>query len=156
MSIELIVNSIAVKKALDNAAIAWLHDASHLIESQAKQNTKVDTEQLKGSWQSIVDEQEGIATIGSPLENAIWEEFGTGEYALNGDGRKSAWYVDADKIHGKKRPSFNGKVVKVYGKNGKVYYKTNGKKPRRALFKAFETKKTAVIKRAEEIFKSEV
>ena len=135
MSIELIVNSIAVKKALDNAAIAWLHDASHSIESQTKQNTAVDTGQLKGSWQSIVDEQEGIATIGSPLENAIWEEFGTGEYALNGDGRKGGWFYEDEKGNG---------------------HFTYGKKPRRALFKAFETKKTAVIKRAEEIFKSEV
>ena len=135
MSIELIVNSIAVKKALDNAAIAWLHDASHSIESQTKQNTAVDTGQLKGSWQSIVDEQEGVATIGSPLENAIWEEFGTGEYALNGDGRKGGWFYEDKKGNG---------------------HFTYGKKPRRALFKAFETKKTAVIKRAEEIFKSEV
>lgn len=135
MSIELIVNSVAVKAKLDEAAKLWLAEASHLIESQTKQNTAVDTGQLKGSWQSIVDEQEGVATIGSPLENAIWEEFGTGEYALNGDGRKGGWFYEDEKGNG---------------------HFTYGKKPRRALFKAFETKKTAVIKRAEEIFKSEV
>ena len=133
MSIELIVNSVAVKAKLDEAAKLWLAEASHSIESQTKQNTAVDTGQLKGSWQSIVDEQEGVATIGSPLENAIWEEFG--EYALNGDGRKGGWFYEDEKGNG---------------------HFTYGKKPRRALFKAFETKKTAVIKRAEEIFKSEV
>lgn len=135
MSIELIVNSVAVKAKLDEAAKLWLAEASHSIESQTKQNTAVDTGQLKGSWQSIVDEQEGVATIGSPLENAIWEESGTGEYALNGDGRKGGWFYEDEKGNG---------------------HFTYGKKPRRALFKAFETKKTAVIKRAEEIFKSEV
>lgn len=28
------------------------------------------------------------AVIGSPLENALWEEFGTGEHSINGNGRK--------------------------------------------------------------------
>lgn len=135
MSIELIVNSVAVKAKLSEATMQWLAEASHSIESQTKQNTAVDTGQLKNSWQSIVDEQEGVATIGSPLENAIWEELGTGEYALNGDGRKGGWFYEDEKGNG---------------------HFTYGKKPRRALFKAFETKKTAVIKRAEEIFKSEV
>ena len=36
---------------------------------------------------------------------------------------------------GSKRPTFNGKVVIVYGKNGKAYYKTNGKETCSSLWR---------------------
>lgn len=134
MSVELKDNSIKVKAALNDAIISWLYQAAEVIESQVKQNTAVDTGQLKGSWDFTVDESEKEAVIGSPLENAIWEEFGTGEYALHGDGRKGGWvYVDE--------------------KGGHF---TRGKKPRRMLHNAFETKRTAIVKEAERIIKSEM
>lgn len=134
MSIELKDDSIKVKAKLNDAVIKLLYEAAEVIKSQAIENTTVDTKQLKGSWDFIIDESEKEAVIGSPLENAVWEEFGTGEYALHGDGRKGGWvYVDE--------------------KGGHFTY---GKKPRRALHNAFETKKTAVIKRAEQIIKSEM
>ena len=102
-----------------------------------------------------VDESKGEAAIGSTVENAIWEEFGTGDYALE-KRRNTPWYVPVDGYVGKKRPSYNGKVVIVYGKNGKAFYKTNGKKPRRMLHNAFETKRSAIVKEAERIIKSEM
>lgn len=58
------------------------------LEAQVKRNTRVDTGQTKGSWTYKVDEANGEAMVGSPQENAIWEEFGTGQYALNGDGER--------------------------------------------------------------------
>lgn len=134
MSVELKDDSIKVKGALNDAVIKLLYEASHVIQSQVKQNTAVDTGQLKGSWDFTVDESKGEAVIGSPLENAIWEEFGTGEYALHGNGRKGGWvYVDE--------------------KGGHF---TRGKKPRRMLHNAFETKRPAIVKRAERIIKSEM
>ena len=57
--------------------------------------------------------------IGSDLENAIYEEYGTGEYALHGDGRKGGWVYKSDK-------------------DGKFYH-TLGKTPRQPLTKAFRT-----------------
>lgn len=133
--VEFTDNSIKVKAAMTDAITAWLYEAAHAIESQTKQNTAVDTGQTKGSWDCSVDESKGEAVIGSPLENAIWEEFGTGEYALNGNGRKGGWYYEDDKGDG---------------------HFTYGKKPRRALHRAFESKKSAVIRRAEQIMKSEM
>jgi hypothetical protein len=66
------------------------------------------------------------------MENAIWEEFGTGEYALEGNGRKGGWcYVDKD---------------------GKGHF-TYGKKPNRALFNAHEKLKTKVPKALEQKLK---
>lgn len=76
MSVEFQDFSIQVKKAVEDKALQWLEKASGEIEAQVSRNSRVDTGQLRGSWKHIVDEVEMKATIGSPLENAIWEEFG--------------------------------------------------------------------------------
>jgi hypothetical protein len=126
-------NSMQVKAALNEAVTAFLYEASEELRSQAAKNSRVDSGQLKSSWSYAVDEEAGEAQIGSPLENAIWEEFGTGEYALNGDGRKNLPWVYQD------------------GKG--EFHTTSGKKPNRTLFNAYNTLKDALIKRAESIFK---
>ena len=124
-----------VTKALQSAAVAWLHEAAGELEAQVKRNTAVDTGQLKGSWRYVVDEKARQAVVGSPLENAIWEEFGTGEYALNGDGRKGGWkYKDAKG----------------------AWHFTRGKKPRRAFYLAYTRLKPRLIKRAQQIFKGKL
>ena len=145
---------VKVKEAMNDAAIAFLHEASGELVSQTIRNTVVDKSQLKGSWDYRVDESNLESKIGSPLENAIWEEFGTGEYALEKNGRKTPWYVPVKGYTGKKKPTYNGKVVIVYGKDGTAFYKTNGKKPKRMLFTAFETQKRNIKKMAEEQLKS--
>lgn len=112
--------SIQVQEALRKAAIAGLELAAGEIQTQAARNSRVDTGQLKGSWSHQVDESALKATIGSPLENAIWEEFGTGEYAVHGNGRKGGWvYVDDE---------------------GNGHF-THGKTPNHTLQRAFDTKK---------------
>lgn len=117
MALEFEDYSIEVKAALNEAVIAFLHEAAGEIESQVKRNTPVDTGQLKGSWDYKVYEHKGEAVIGSPLENAIWNEFGTGQYALHGDGRKTPW-----------------KYQDVKGK----WHTTTGKRPQRSFHYAFE------------------
>lgn len=120
------------KEAIEEAAIAWLHEAAGELEAQVKRNTAVDTGQLKASWGYVVDNEKLEAQVGSPLENAIWEEFGTGEFALNGNGRKTAWrYQDR---HGK-------------------WHTTTGKRPKRAFFNAYYSKKSKLIAAARKRFK---
>lgn len=132
MSVEFEDNSLKVKAALNEKTIAWLHEAAGELESQVKRNTRVDTGQLKNSWTNKVDESNGMATIGSPLQNAIWEEFGTGQYALHGDGRKTAWtYKD---------------------RKGK-WHRTSGKRPSRALNNAFTSSKDKLKSRLEKMLK---
>lgn len=132
MSVEFKDNSLKIKAALNEKTIAWLHEAAGEIESQTKRNTRVDTGQLKNSWANTVDESNGTATVGSPLENAVWEEFGTGEYALHGDGRKTAWtYKD---------------------RKGK-WHRTSGKRPSRALNNAFASSKGKLKSRLEKMLK---
>lgn len=152
MSVQFEDNRVEVLNAIDDTVWAFLEEAGVELEAQVKRNTKVDSGQLKGSWKHVVDESKKQVTVGSPLENAIWEEFGTGEYAVHGDGRKGAWYVPVEKVTGNKKPTFNGEVIVVYGKNGQAFYKTNGKKPKRLLQMAFDSRKNAIIRRAEHEF----
>lgn len=130
MSVQFKDNSIKVKEALNDAITAFLHEAAGELVSQVKDNTRVDTGQLKGSWTYKVDEGAKEATIGSGLENALWEEFGTGEYALEGNGRKGGWLYE--------------------DRHGEVHF-TKGKTPSRAFFKAYTSSKPKIIKRAEQV-----
>ena len=141
-------NSKEIKDLLCRGAIAGLHEAAGELVAATEGNMKTisDTGQTKNAWSYAVDEDKLTATIGNPLENAIWTEYGTGEFSLNGKGRKGAWYVAVDGYTGKKAPTFNGKVVIVHGKDGKKFYKTNGKKPQRPFFKAFTAKKNIIPK----------
>lgn len=123
---------VQVNNAIEDCVMAFLEEAASEIESQTRRNSRVDTGQLKGSWAHRVDEAEKEATIGSPLENAIWEEFGTGEYAANGNGRKGGWFYVDDKGNG---------------------HFTHGKKPNHTLQRAFDSKKSKIINRAKQIFK---
>jgi hypothetical protein len=129
-------NSMAVKAAISGAVSAYLYEAGGEIQAQTIRNSRVDTGQTKGSYQYKVQEEgnEGTVYIGSNLENAIWEEFGTGEYALNGDGRKGGWVYKSQK-------------------NGK-FYRTKGKTPNRPMYNAFNSLREKLKKRLEEILKS--
>lgn len=144
-------NSVNILRALDEVGQQWLEDATRILHRQVVQNSRVDTGQTKSSWKKVVEGDKGI--VGSTSENAIWEEFGTGHYAVNGNGRKGAWYVPVEKVLGKKKPTYNGKVVIVYGKNGQAYYKTNGKKPNRALENAKNSTEKKIQKRLETLIK---
>ena len=125
-------NSVEVKEALDQACIGWLYEAAGELESQTKRNTPVDNGDLKKSWNYDVDESAQKAFVGSPLENAIWNEFGTGQYALNGDGRKTPW--------------------KYQDRKGQ-WYTTTGKRPRRSLQKAFNSLETKLLQMFEDKLK---
>ena len=140
-------NLTQVIAELDVAITEYLHEISGEFVTQTQRNTRVDQSQLKNSWQYKVDGNK--STIGSPLENAIWEEFGTGEYALEGNGRKGGWYVPEEKL----TENAKGKMRRTEVK-GKVYYFTRGKTPSRAFHKAFITMKPKAIRRAEEKLKA--
>ncbi len=109
-------NRIQVKEKIKEVCLAWLYEVAGEIASLVKRNSRVDTGQTKGSWGYIVDRDKMEAYVGSNHQNAIWEEYGTGQYALNGDGRKTPWRYQDTKGN---------------------WHTTRGKKPTRALFKSF-------------------
>lgn len=138
MDIEFEDNSEKIKELLVNACVNAVHDAGIEMLDQVQRNTKVVTGRTKESWQLDVKEDSSgaKAVVGSNYENAIWEEFGTGEYALHGNGRKGGWFYE--------------------DKNGVGHF-TRGKTPKRALHNAFTSKRNAVIRIIErnlkEVFK---
>lgn len=120
--------SVEVKGEIDERIFAVLEECAGEIESQTKRNSRVDTGFTKNSFQHKVTgsfmANEFRAYNGSNEENAIWEELGTGEYALGGNGRKDGWrYQDA---------------------NGEWHY-TRGKTPSRAFYKAYIALKDVII-----------
>ena len=131
-NLEFVDNSVQVKDAIEAAAIKWLHEAGGEIQAQAMRNTRVDTGKTKQSWEYKVDTDALKVTIGSNEQNAIWEECGTGQYAIKGNGRKTPWsYQD---------------------RNGK-WHTTRGKKPTRAFFKAYTMNKSKLKKSFESAMK---
>ena len=131
MSIEFIDNSDKLKALLEEALIAGLEAAAGEIESQAASNTPVATGKLKGAWGHEVNEAEMYALIGNTEEYAIWHEFGTGEFASEGNGRKGGWFYEDSEGNG---------------------HFTYGVQPKRMLQNAFNTKKNTVKK----IFEHEI
>lgn len=155
MTVKFTDNSIRVKAAINDAMVAWLYEAAGELETAAARNTRVRTGDTKGAWKYVVDESKMEATVGNTKENAIWEEMGTGEYALEGKGRKGGWYIPIGDAPGHISQAevdhYHMKVV--YGKEGKKFAYTEGKKPQRMLHKAFTTKKAKIIKSAQERMK---
>jgi hypothetical protein len=124
--------TMKVIDAMNDKINAVLEECAGEMESAVKQNSRVKTSQTKNSFQHHVDEEKHEAVVGSPLENAIWEEFGTGEHALKGNGRKGGWfYVDED---------------------GEGHF-THGKKPSRAFWHAYQSLKAPIQKRIQEALK---
>lgn len=134
--IKFIDHSEEVKSVIAEIAFAALEEAAGELEAQVKRNTKVKTGQTKNSWYHRVIGSmmagEYRATVGSDYQNAIWEEFGTGDHALNGNGRKGGWFYEDEEGNG---------------------HFTHGKKPRRPFWNAYTSKKNRLIKFIQDKFK---
>lgn len=120
MSLHFEDNSAEVKAKLNGICTDWLHEAAGELQGQAQRNTRVDSGRTKSSFEYSVDSGVKKAAVGSNYENVIWEEFGTGQYALEGNGRKTPW---------------------VYKDRHGNWHRTSGKRGTRALFNAFNAKK---------------
>lgn len=155
--------SFEVKAKINESTIAWLYETANEIESQAKRICQLDDEsggkQLKGSYDSQVDEGKGEAKIGSPLESAFWEEWGTGEYAAHGDGRKGWWiYIPGQASMGggqtyatkEEAEDMAAYIRAAYDKEAIV---TNGRQPNYTLEKAFKKTEPKAKARLESILK---
>ena len=124
--------TMQVKGAIDDKINAVLEECAGELESQVKRNSRVRTGKTKNSFQHKVVDSEHTAYIGSNYENAIWEEFGTGEHALQGNGRKGGWvYVD---------------------EKGDGHF-TRGKSPSRAFWNAYTSLKASIINRIQNALK---
>ena len=67
--------------------------AAEFVEGEAREKAPKRTGNLKGSFESKVERTgtEIISTVYTPVDYAAYQEFGTGLFAVNGDGRKTSW-----------------------------------------------------------------
>lgn len=134
IDIKLENNCMRVSAEMEREILQFLEEVGGELQAQTMRNSSVDTGRTKGSYDySVVKENGGAEVqVGSNYENAIWEEYGTGEYAIKGNGRKTPWvYQD---VHGN-------------------WYRTTGKRAKRPLFKAFTARRGAIERRASQIMK---
>lgn len=150
--------TIQVQDAMDDRINIALEEAAGELESQVKRNTRVaatNGSKTKNSFKHKVIDAEHKAYIGSDYENAIWEEFGTGEHAIKengGKGGRSGYWVFVKGSSGGAKSTGKSytlkeakKVMAILRSKGLDAYYTNGKKPSRAFWKAYVSSKNKII-----------
>lgn len=139
MAVQFIDNSIEVKAELNSNTIGWLHTWANEIASTAKRECSLDGDegtQLRGSYRAEVDDGAGEAKVGTSLESGYWEEYGTGEHAVRGDGRKG-WWVYKDGYKGSGGKVLTEQEAKAAAAADPTVHATNGRPPNYTLEKAF-------------------
>lgn len=139
--------SIEVKAELNDTTIAWLNTWANEIASTAKRTCAMDGDagtQLRGSYRADVNAGAGEAQIGTPLESGYWEEFGTGEYAVNGDGRQG-WWVYKDGYQGNGGKVLTEAEAKAIAARDPSLHATNGRPANYTLEKSFTVVKPKAI-----------
>lgn len=132
-------NDKAILAAVRQRILDKLEVVGKFVEDSAKLLAAVDTGNLRGSIHHVVNEQDLSVRIGTPVEYAPYIEFGTGEYAENGQGRKGGWFYVTD------RPVVAGWLRPLYqNKDGKYVYFTYGSKPQPFLRPAILENKDAI------------
>ncbi|HFI0101547.1 TPA: HK97-gp10 family putative phage morphogenesis protein [Streptococcus suis] len=120
---EFIDNSAKIKDEITYQAIRALKEICMMVEAQAVLLAPSDTGNLREHISHMVDRQELIGYVGTNVSYAIYVEFGTGEFAEKGNGRKGGWlYTTPD---------------------GKSYF-TRGNKPQPYLRPAFRKNKKQI------------
>ena len=97
------------KRELREVSFKALTKVGNLISSQCQALAAVDTGELRDSIQAIVTEN---------VEYSVFVEFGTGEFAENGLGRKGGWLYRSP----------DGKVVFTYGNEPQPFIRPAFKK----------------------------
>ena len=152
--VEFIDFSAEVIEGMEAALIAGLEEAAGEIHTMTVRNSrqghKYGDKQATALWDKMVDEGKMAAYVGSPHEAGYWEEVGTGEHALHGDGRKGWWVYVEGQDSGKGGKSYSTKAEaeeaaeflrKVKGLDA---YATNGIDPNRPLHRAFQAGEAVV------------
>ena len=141
--------SMEVIAELDETTIAFLYEAVSEIASQAQRTCVMEDDtgkRLKGSYAGVVDEGKGTGTVGTPLEEGYWEEWGTGEYAAHGDGRKGWWvYIKGQASQGggqsyASREEAEEAAAFLRRVKGLEAVVTNGRPPNYTLERSFQSK----------------
>lgn len=100
MGLTVINNSLEVKKALLESVVKALNNSVLFVEREAKKNItengNVDTGHLRANIFSEVNAEKNnlYARVGTDVFYGKYLEFGTGIYAVEGNGRKTPWVYE--------------------------------------------------------------
>ncbi len=119
-------NSQKVKDILSKSILKTLESVGITLKSDAAMLAPVKDGNLRDSIDKVVkvNNEEATLYVGSNVEYAYYVEFGTGEFAEKGNGRKGGWFY--------KTP------------DGEVHF-TYGQKPQSFIRKAFRSRKDDFI-----------
>lgn len=151
--------SAQVKAAIEQVCGNWLVEVANEVTSQAKRNvsmegwTNAERTSLRDSYSNVVDKPNKTAAIGSTLEQAYWEEWGTGSHAdtaKNGgkQGRQDWWVYTPGRVKPEGEPESKHYKTKEDAESAAAYIKseynktaiaTDGREPNYTLEKAFTT-----------------
>jgi len=151
--------SVQCKQALKDKAVQFLQEAGMEIQSLVTRNTVRKTGQTAGSWDCKLDVGGLAVHVGSNYDNAVYEEFGTGEYSEKG-GRSGWWvYIEGSSGSGSGGKTYGSleeakKAVRYLREKGFPAHCTKGKHARHPLKRAFDSSKGKIIKQAERVFGS--
>lgn len=133
MNVTLKDNRILIENKLKVNITRFLYEVGGEFVAGVVRRSRTDTFETRNSYTYQVANYPDHAevTVGSPKENAIWEEFGTGEFALKGNGRKGGW--------------------KYYDEDDDRWYFTWGKKPNEPMTRTWNALKSKIRKRLKEV-----
>lgn len=127
-------NSKEVKQRLRQAISRGLDTAGVIVQGEAQTLSPVDSGYLRDSIDTRQEEEQTdvfVQSVGTPAEHAVFNEFGTGIYAENGEGRKGGWVY----------PDPYGAVDE---KGNLIFYETFGIEPQPFLRPAFRKNKSRI------------
>ena len=169
MPVEFRDFSFQVKAKIDETTLNWLEGTANEIVSQAQRNTSTEgwtngeRTSLRDSYSYELNRSKGEARIGSPLEQSLWEEFGTGSHAdtsKNGgrEGRKDWWvYVSGQEPREQESEHYTKEeamaVAASMRERGLDAHATDGREPNYTLEKAFEKVKPKAVAQLEKKLK---
>lgn len=117
-----------------------LETVGQFVEDSANLLCAVDTGNLRGSITHKVLSEALSVRIGTNELYAPYIEFGSGEFAENGQGRKGGWFFVSD------RPQLAGWLGPLgKTKDGKYLYFTYGSKPHPFLRPALENNRNVIL-----------
>lgn len=141
---ELVDRSAELRAAVESARAAWLYEVAEEVASQARAgcsgDLKEDTgQELNASYRTLVRQQEAL--VGSSMEQALWEEYGTGEHAVRSPHRSGWWVYVAGQPNQHRAKVLTEQKAKQYAAamraEGLDAYATNGRDPHYTLERAF-------------------
>ncbi|WP_166083104.1 HK97-gp10 family putative phage morphogenesis protein [Erysipelothrix anatis] len=89
--LKFVDNSDKVKKSLREVELMALEKMGLQVVGSAKKLARKRDNHMANNINHDVNESNLTVRVGSPDDYAIYNEFGTGEFAENGSGRKGGW-----------------------------------------------------------------